>query len=158
MSVRTCRICGCTDTQACEGGCWWVGTDLCSACRIPALSILQPWAWLIVNGFKDIENRTWRTHHRGRILVHAGKRWGPEQRADLAHVRAAFPDIPLPDAFELGGLLGSATITDCVSQHSSPWFVGDYGFVIADARPMPFRPCRGKLGFFKPDMRELCHG
>jgi len=31
-----------------------------------ALSILQPWAWLVVNGHKDIENRTWGTGFRGR--------------------------------------------------------------------------------------------
>lgn len=30
---RTCRQCGCTDTQACEGGCSWVAADLCSACQ-----------------------------------------------------------------------------------------------------------------------------
>ena len=34
--VRTCHACGCTDEQACFGGCWWVnddGTpDLCSSC------------------------------------------------------------------------------------------------------------------------------
>ena len=29
---RRCRICGCMDQQACPGGCWWVGADLCSAC------------------------------------------------------------------------------------------------------------------------------
>lgn len=27
-----CRVCGCTDDRACEGGCWWVEADLCSAC------------------------------------------------------------------------------------------------------------------------------
>ena len=31
--VRSCRSCGCTDDRACEGGCWWVGPDLCSACE-----------------------------------------------------------------------------------------------------------------------------
>lgn len=30
--VRRCRVCGCTDDQACEGGCYWVEPDLCSAC------------------------------------------------------------------------------------------------------------------------------
>ncbi len=30
--VRTCRVCGCTDQYACDGGCWWVERDLCSAC------------------------------------------------------------------------------------------------------------------------------
>lgn len=27
-----CRGCGCTDTQACPGGCCWVDVELCSAC------------------------------------------------------------------------------------------------------------------------------
>lgn len=30
--ARACRVCGCTDCQACEGGCWWVAADLCSSC------------------------------------------------------------------------------------------------------------------------------
>lgn len=27
-----CRVCGCTDDTPCEGGCYWVEPDLCSAC------------------------------------------------------------------------------------------------------------------------------
>ena len=27
-----CRVCGCTDLHACEGGCFWVAPDLCSVC------------------------------------------------------------------------------------------------------------------------------
>jgi hypothetical protein len=34
--------------------------------RIPALSVRQPWAWLIINGLKDIENLARRTRHRVR--------------------------------------------------------------------------------------------
>lgn len=30
-----CRGCGCTDSCACPGGCWWVEPDLCSACVGP---------------------------------------------------------------------------------------------------------------------------
>lgn len=33
--VRACRECGCTDQIACDGGCWWVEDDLCSACAHP---------------------------------------------------------------------------------------------------------------------------
>jgi len=29
---RHCRECGCTDDDACEGGCEWVEDDLCSRC------------------------------------------------------------------------------------------------------------------------------
>ncbi|BDP44889.1 hypothetical protein DAETH_48580 (plasmid) [Deinococcus aetherius] len=30
--VQACRVCGCSNTWACEGGCWWVRPDLCSSC------------------------------------------------------------------------------------------------------------------------------
>jgi hypothetical protein len=32
IEVRRCRVCGCTDDRACEGGCSWIEADLCSAC------------------------------------------------------------------------------------------------------------------------------
>ncbi len=38
-----------------------------------ALSIRQPWAWLIINGYKDIENRSWPTNYRGTFFIHASK-------------------------------------------------------------------------------------
>ncbi len=28
----TCRECGCSDSLACEDGCWWAQDDLCSTC------------------------------------------------------------------------------------------------------------------------------
>lgn len=30
-SIRRCRVCGCTDDNACPGGCYWVEDDLCSS-------------------------------------------------------------------------------------------------------------------------------
>ncbi len=41
-------------------------------------------------------------------------------------------------------------IVDCVNQSDSEWFFGDYGFVLNNARPLPFIPCKGALSFFKP--------
>ncbi|MCC7374294.1 MAG: hypothetical protein IT581_06545 [Verrucomicrobiales bacterium] len=38
-----------------------------------AISVRQPSAWMIIHAGKDIENRTWRTKFRGRVLVHAAK-------------------------------------------------------------------------------------
>lgn len=40
-----------------------------------ALSIRQPWAWLIVAGYKDIENRSWPTNFRGRVYIHASRKF-----------------------------------------------------------------------------------
>ena len=40
-----------------------------------ALTIKQPWASLIASGIKDIENRTWKTHYRGKIYIHASSHY-----------------------------------------------------------------------------------
>jgi transcriptional regulator with XRE-family HTH domain len=40
--VRKCRVCGCTDDHACEGGCYWVEADLCSKCAEKHAAGLSP--------------------------------------------------------------------------------------------------------------------
>jgi len=114
-----------------------------------AISIRQPWAWLIVHGHKDIENRVWRTHFRGKVLIHAGKAWGRAEKDDRDEVELQF-GIRIPEVLPLGGLVGTAEITDCVTKSDSPWFNGPYGFVLANAIPMEFVPCKGELMFFNP--------
>src|SRR5207249_2427229 len=37
------------------------------------LSLLQPWATLVVIGAKKIETRSWSTDYRGTLLIHASK-------------------------------------------------------------------------------------
>ena len=43
------------------------------------LTIKQPWASLIVNGYKEYEFRTWKTNFRGEFLIHAGLGVNKEQ-------------------------------------------------------------------------------
>ena len=122
-----------------------------------ALSIRQPWAWLILNAGKDIENRDWRTAQRGRVLVHAAKgmtlaeyRNGIDTLAEAKMSnRADRVVLPLPEELERGGIVGSVEIVDCVHRSASPWFFGEYGFVLANPQHLPFRPYRGSLGFFE---------
>lgn len=122
--------------------------------RIPALSIRQPWAWCIVNGFKPVENREWHTRFQGRILVHAGKAmtkiYYREVRDSLLG-DGLLQHLPAMDELERGGIVGATTIVDCVTQYSSPWFTGPYGFVCKNPKPLPFLPLIGKLGFFDVD-------
>lgn len=37
-----------------------------------ALTIKEPWASLIINGYKKYEFRSWKTNYRGKVLIHAG--------------------------------------------------------------------------------------
>lgn len=117
-----------------------------------ALSIRQPWAWLIAYGLKDIENRTWPTHFRGRFLIHASRGMtraeydGARFFAHRIRPHMMFPDLT---AFERGGIVGEAELVDCVTDSGSPWFCGPIGFVLRNAKPLPFRPYTGALGFFE---------
>lgn len=115
-----------------------------------ALSIQQPWAWAIANGHKHIENRSWPTKFRGEFLIHAGL------RADFSEVdwiaRMIAPTA-MPVIYPKGGIIGIATITDCVTESDDPWFFGKYGFVIENARHVPLFPVRGALGFFEVDYK-----
>lgn len=104
-----------------------------------ALSIRQPWAHRILHAGKDVENRTWPTRFRGFILIHASKGVDTEDREDVRRF-----NLPL------GGIVGVMEIVDCVTAMDSNWFFGPYGFVIRNARALPFIPCRGELGLFEP--------
>lgn len=37
------------------------------------ITIKQPWATLIMQGYKRFEFRSWQTKYRGDLLIHAGK-------------------------------------------------------------------------------------
>lgn len=133
-----------------------------------ALSIRQPWAWAIIHAGKDIENRTWFTKYRGPVLIHAAKGMTIREYVDFknslwngapyteAVLRAG--DLPPEKDLLRGGIVGKARIVDCVTRHSSPWFFGRFGFVLADVEPLPFTPLRGALGFFDIDEAVLAHG
>lgn len=46
-----------------------------------ALTLWQPWATLIAIGAKCIETRSWLTHYRGPLAIHAAKTfWGEDRR------------------------------------------------------------------------------
>ncbi|BBK44161.1 hypothetical protein STVA_41810 [Allostella vacuolata] len=113
-----------------------------------ALSIMQPWAWLIIHQHKRVENRTWHTSHRGPILIHAGKTIDREAYEWIADNFPAIA-VPGPATIARGGIVGQATIIACVNRRpADPWFFGPWGFVLTEARPLPFRPYRGALGIF----------
>jgi hypothetical protein len=138
---------------------------------VKALSIRQPWAWLIVRPdlteeddravayasgeLKDIENRTWPTKFRGRVLIHASKGMTKQEYEDAEDPLWASrgPTIELPPFGELqrGGIVGVATIDACVPsiERQSRWHIeGCFGFRLIHVKPLPFLECKGALGFF----------
>jgi hypothetical protein len=119
------------------------------------LSIRQPWAWLITNGYKDIENRTWKTKHEGQFLIHAGKKkptkeeWKEFQIWLKSDFDIILPEMSSDFGVHFGGVVGTACLIDCVDHSNSKWFDNSgYGFRLTGAKPLPFIPVKGKLSFF----------
>jgi len=123
---------------------------------VKIISVRQPWAWLIVAGHKDIENRTWRTSYRGRLLIHASLATEPDDFPMQRQWIENWTGIVIPEDLPRGAIVGSATLShvDCGDGYqgdglacSSPWFEGPYGFHMADAVEFaePIQ-CRGQLG------------
>ena len=70
------------------------------------LTIKEPWATLIIEGYKKYEFRSWKTKYRGELLIHAGKGIDKEAMNRLSKY--------LPDELPLGKILGKVTLCDCI--------------------------------------------
>lgn len=114
--------------------------------RQPALTIRQPYAWLIVAGFKPIENRTWSTTYRGRLMIHAAVRLHDHT---IAEIEDRYRVRINPDDLQRGGIIGAVELVDVVTQHQSKWFQGPFGWVLQNPKPVSFRAIRGGQGLFE---------
>jgi hypothetical protein len=132
-----------------------------------ALTLWQPWAWLVALGHKPLENRPDHgidKSYRGPFWIHAGKRskkrveeeW-PKARAKCDEILGKDFRLPEPDEMTFGAIIGRAFIVDCYppSGHilfrpGIPWHIPDqHGLVVAQPEVLT-RPvlCLGLLGFW----------
>ena len=70
-----------------------------------AITIKEPYATLIKEGYKEYEFRTWKTSYRGDILIHSAKSY---DKSNLDR----FKDRNLK--YNMGKIIAKATITDCI--------------------------------------------
>lgn len=135
---------------------------------IDALSISQPWAWLIVSpsaepARKRIENRQWgsaqlaqaRVRIGHRFAVHAAKSFDVHAAPALAEYGVVVPERP---ALAAGAIVGVATLArvltldealrdrDLIDQRL--YITGPVCLVLADAVAVDPIPARGFLGFW----------
>lgn len=114
------------------------------------LSVQPPWAWSIIFAGKDIENRSWSTPYRGRILIHASsKKFAGDALFEARRYIAAsarMRERDIPNDFPRSQMLGTVEIVDCVYVTKSPWaHKGNCFWVLRNPRPL-FRPIEGVDG------------
>lgn len=144
-----------------------------------ALSIRQPFAWAIEQGFKTVENRSRAISLKlaGPIAIHATKwRNGTEFLDSALFIHRACGKTAVVGGLTVGGIIAVADVVGCIQANSfgkgvivwalpdylphvaqateSPFFVGPFGWVLANVRAVPFHPCKDSLGFFNVELPE----
>lgn len=144
------------------------------------LTIQQPWAFAIAEGFKTIENRSRRTNYRGQLLIHAGLkhdttvsivRYSRDAAIRLDELGGSgnFYDARglVPSAFyqphatlALGAVIATAQLAGCHEATDgccTPWgFADQWHWELADIQPLKRAVGRsGSLGLWKPDAELL---
>jgi hypothetical protein len=113
------------------------------------LSVKNPWAGAILLLGKDVENRTWKTEYRGRILIHASR------SQDMAAFSGKFSDLFTNPSFIFklrdGCIIGSVALYDCVQNAKSKWAeIGLWHWLLRE--PIFFNEpisVRGSLGLWE---------
>src|SRR5437762_1138392 len=99
-----------------------------------AISVLQPWASLIVHGRKRFETRSWQTRHRGPLLIAASARFPAEfqllcgrqpflrafQKLYLAGPRYDAGALDIAAQLPLGAIIGRVTLAACWPVNDMP--------------------------------------
>lgn len=132
--------------------------------RGKCLTIKQPWASAVAFAGKDIENRSWQCHYRGPLAIHAGAAFIEDELYRRRSVVRRGEKRPLIEWINQGrkryGLerveetldqscvIAIGMLVDCVQKSSSPWFEGEWGWVLAGVIPIRPVPLAGKLGIW----------
>lgn len=147
--------------------------------KIKVLTVKQPWAHLIVNGYrlddgrheyKPVENRSWKTDYRGQLYIHTSKQMDWEALEWLEWERKAVA-MELKKHFKLqqavcccrnklhpdtldqfGAIIGRVELVDCVRNHPSEWAeAGMWHWVLRNPTPIVPIPARGQLQLWEYD-------
>ena len=121
------------------------------------LTIKQPYASLIAEGYKEYEFRSWKTSFRGEIYIHAGKTVDKEAMEYFKDYHLNCP---------LGCIIAKAKVIDCVKTddefckkqlEKDPKVYHNllkkkekrYGFHLADVKKIKPISAKGKLSFWE---------
>lgn len=104
------------------------------------LSLLQPWATLFVRGLKVFETRSWPTHYRGPVFIHASgelnKRYKDSQMTPaLQSLEPVFKDHIKPSDLVFGKIIGMVNIAAVLRTEEIKPFLSEQDIAFGDYSP-----------------------
>ena len=128
------------------------------------ITIKQPWATLITEGYKEYEFRTWKTKHRGELLIHAGKGIDKKAIERFKYLNLEYPS---------GCIIAKVNLTECIEINDDERrmlkekndlvysnVVNDkewkgYGFKLENVKKIKPIYINGKLSLWEYDYKEM---
>jgi hypothetical protein len=122
-----------------------------------AFSVRQPYAsmiaGLIPRHFKTIETRSWRTRHRGPLLICA---------AQMVHAAPSHYRGPEPATLPRGVSVCIVKVIDCRPMRDSDWkaaqcdpYPDAWAWVLDDVKLVELLPVRGRQHTFQVDLAAI---
>jgi hypothetical protein len=106
------------------------------------LSIRQPWAMLVLAGYKQFETRSWQTQYRGRLAIHAGRSLAEEtvHLCQRPWLRGLLRAAGYASALDLprGKVLGIVELVDCLALPAAGFQPTPAERLLGDFRPGKF--------------------
>jgi len=124
------------------------------------ITLKQPWASLVANGYKLYEFRSWKTKYRGDVIIHAGKAVDKVAMEKVKDLNLDYPSMKL---------LAIVTIDDCIELNEkinkticaeNPLVYGNknrdgYAWKLSNIRKLNIdETIPGKLGFWNYDLKK----
>lgn len=123
-----------------------------------ALTLHRPWSFAVAHLGKDVENRGWRTNHRGQIAIHGGKRWDYDAAALIFGISGNYPVQTAQGVVAVANLTEVHGAEECGFGLSCSYWALAHGWhwILADVIPLPEPvPCKGRQGLWTlPDEVE----
>lgn len=135
------------------------------ASSMKILTVKGPWAWLLVKGHKDVENRSRNTKYRGQLFIHCAASCTSDYYAEVVdYIKTnnllgkngkpiVLPTYEHMKEHMFGRVIGSVVLVDCTDHSDSDWYMGQKAWVVNKAKELKdYIPLKGQLGIFERDL------
>ena len=125
-----------------------------------ALTIKEPWATLIISGYKKYEFRSWKTNYRGELYIHTSLKKIPKNDERIRELVNLLKDKDI----KYGYIIAKCNLVDCIYMDEEfinkiktenpteykcgEYAVGRYAWVLKDIRKIEPIQAKGHLGIW----------